>query len=287
VLTRDENPLVSVVMPVYNLEHVVSAAIASVLAQTLTDLELIVVDDASTDSTPQILDYHRSNDPRVRVVRNPTNSRKSRIQWEPRNNGLQVARGEFVAYLDGDNTWDPQMLATLTTVLRRREDVQLVHCRSRNFHSPEEIDEIIAADRRPVVDRTADSVVFAHQELDPAELGRSQYIDTNEMAHRASVFQTLGSLWNTVHPRRAWVGRHQGRRCPYRRHNDLDLVERIIQAFGADSVLQVPQVLTNFYYPSARRAPVPTPGAPVPTSGAPVPTSGAAVLSPVAEGVAS
>jgi len=249
----DADPLVSVVMPVWNVAPVLPRAIESVLGQDLADLELIIVDDASTDGTPGIIEHYRSADERIRVVRNTTNSRRSNIEWEPRNNGLQIVRGAFVAYLDGDNAWHPRALATLAEILVSSPQTQLAYCRSRNFHDPAEIDMVIASDSRTPVNRGADWVVFAHEELDVTELGTSQYIDTNEMMHRASVFRALGSLWHTTHPRKSQVNKHQGKRFRHRRHNDLNLVERIVAAFGADSVVQVPEILVDYYYPSALR----------------------------------
>lgn len=247
------HPVVSVIMPVWNSASVLPMAIESVLIQTLAELELIVVDDASTDATADVIDHYRRSDTRVRVVRNATNSRRSRIEWEPRNNGLQLARGEFIAYLDGDNAWDPKALEILAGILADNPQTQLVYCQSRNFHAPGEIDAVTAADSRAATARGEDWVIFTHDDLDAAELGRSQYIDTNEMMHRASVFETLGSLWNTTHPRRKDVNAHQGNRIPSRRHNDLDLAERIIAVYGSRSVIQVPEVLVDYHYPSALR----------------------------------
>lgn len=248
-------PIVSVVMPVFNLAPVVGVAIESVLGQTLAELELIVVDDASTDGTADIVEDYRRVDSRIRVVHNATNSRRSPIQWEPRNNGLQLATGTFIAYLDADNAWDAKALEVLSTALLEHPEAQMVYCQSRNFHAADELAAVIAADARPASARGLDWVVFAHDDLDASELGQSQYIDTNEMMHRATVFDRLGSLWSTRHPRRDYVNAHQGKRISSRRHNDLDLAERIIAAYGPNSVLQVPEVLVDYYYPSAPRTP--------------------------------
>lgn len=252
-LTGRATPLVSVIMPVYDKEDVVREACLSVLAQIRSDLELIVVDDASTDGTADVVADLCASDPRVRLVRNQANSRRGPIEWEPRNDGLQVARGELIAYLDADNTWEPSFLETLVGALQDDPGLQLVYCRSRNFHPCADIAPVIAADRRHAVDRGDDWVVFAHDELVLSQLGHTQYVDTNEIVHRSSVFRRLGSLWHTVHPRRDWVSSHQGKVRPHRRHNDLDLVERIAAAFGAEALAQVPQVLVNFHYPGARR----------------------------------
>jgi glycosyltransferase involved in cell wall biosynthesis len=245
------HPLVSVIMPAYNAEPSLPAAIESVLEQELADFELIIVDDASTDATPQIAGYYRARDPRVRTVRNTTNSRSATIQWEPRNDGLKIARGTLIAYLDSDNRWNRRMLRVMADTLICHPDIQLTYCRSRNLHAPGDIDAVIARDRRVAVASGPDWVVFAQECLDPAELGRTQYVDTNEMVHRASVFTGLGSLWHTYHPRREWVNSHQGKQRAYRRHNDLDLVERIIRMYGVASILQVRDVLVDFSYRSA------------------------------------
>jgi glycosyltransferase involved in cell wall biosynthesis len=244
---------VSVVTPVYNQAATLPYACDSVLAQTQTDFELILVDDASTDGTADVIEYYRGLDPRVQAVRNTTNSRTGPIQWEPRNNALQVARGVFIAYLDGDNTWDPRFLERLAQVLTNQPATQLVYCRSRNFHHPADLAGVLAADRRSAVDRGRDWVVFAQDEVSPDELGLSQYVDTNEMMHRASVFGALGDLWRTRHPRGDWVNSHQGKRCAHRRHNDLDLVERIIATCGLAAITQLPEVLVDFYYRSVPR----------------------------------
>ena len=96
---------VSVVIPTYNRAALVARAIQSVLDQTYPHLELIVVDDASTDNTEQAL--QRFSDPRIRYVRLSTNLGGSAA----RNTGIEGARGDFVAFLDSDDEWRPERLA--------------------------------------------------------------------------------------------------------------------------------------------------------------------------------
>lgn len=98
------NDLVSIVMPARNREFCIGDAIRSVLAQTHTNYELIVIDDGSTDGTSQVAASF--NDPRIRCIRNNGDNGVSRA----RNIGLESAEGKWVFFLDSDNTWDPQMI---------------------------------------------------------------------------------------------------------------------------------------------------------------------------------
>ena len=93
------SPRVTVVMPVWNGALFVGEAIESVLAQDFTDLELLLVDDASTDATPGILAGWAARDPRVRVIRNEVNLGSP----ASRNRGIEEGRGEYVACHDADD----------------------------------------------------------------------------------------------------------------------------------------------------------------------------------------
>lgn len=98
------NPPISVIMPVYNVEQYVAAAIESVLAQTFKNFELIIVDDGGTDMSVEICASY--DDPRIRII-----SQANRGLAGARNTGILAARGEYVALLDSDDSWDPEKLA--------------------------------------------------------------------------------------------------------------------------------------------------------------------------------
>ncbi len=115
------DPRVTVLMAVHNESAFVADAIESILAQTFSDFELLVVDDASTDETPAILD--RFDDGRLRILRNTTNIGLTASL----NVGLQVARGrDYIARLDGDDMAKPDRLADQVTFLDRNRDVGIV-----------------------------------------------------------------------------------------------------------------------------------------------------------------
>ena len=94
-------PIVSVVMPAYNCELYIETAIRSVMQQTYQNWELLVIDDASTDSTFEIVERMMDLDPRIQGIKNPTNMGAAKT----RNRGLDMAKGEYVAFLDSDDCW--------------------------------------------------------------------------------------------------------------------------------------------------------------------------------------
>ena len=102
---------VSVIIPTHNRAHVVDRAIGSVLRQTYQNFEIIVVDDASTDSTEEVV--KRFGDSRIRYLRHEQNYG---APWA-RNSGAKVARGEYLAFLDSDDVWYPKLLERQLAVL--------------------------------------------------------------------------------------------------------------------------------------------------------------------------
>ena len=115
-------PAVSVLMPCWNRERFVADAIRSVLDQTYADLELIVVDDGSTDGTREVVASFR--DSRLRCLH-----REHRGISAALNAGLAAARGRYLARLDSDDLWLPEMLATQVAVLEGHPEVGLVYAR--------------------------------------------------------------------------------------------------------------------------------------------------------------
>jgi glycosyltransferase involved in cell wall biosynthesis len=112
-------PVVSVITPAYNQASYLSQAVQSVLEQTCQDFELIVVDDGSTDGTPQVL--AGIQDPRVRAIRQPNAGLSA-----ARNTGLRACRAPYVTFLDADDFFMPDKLAVLSAYLEQHPDIGLV-----------------------------------------------------------------------------------------------------------------------------------------------------------------
>jgi glycosyltransferase involved in cell wall biosynthesis len=115
-----DGPLkVSVVVPTYNRAHSVGEAIRSVLRQTYADLELIVVDDGSSDDTAARV--QQCSDSRVRYIRQENAGVSA-----ARNRGVSTARGELIAFIDSDDVWKPEKLAVDVAVLDQHPEAQAV-----------------------------------------------------------------------------------------------------------------------------------------------------------------
>ncbi len=119
---------ISVIVPVYNHENYLGQALESILNQSLSAREIIVVDDGSTDSSASVADKFLG----VRVLR------KSHAGVAmARNAGVQDARGDFIAFLDADDLWHHDKLKLQMDILNRESNLQMVFSHVRQFFSPD------------------------------------------------------------------------------------------------------------------------------------------------------
>jgi glycosyltransferase involved in cell wall biosynthesis len=118
-------PTVSVVIPAYNAESFLGQAIESALSQTYPDLDIYIVDDGSIDGTSQIIHHYLSNK-RIHSIHQDTSGPAA-----ARNRGIAEAQGEFIAFLDADDLWEPQKLAKQINLFQQNNDLGLVYSRYR------------------------------------------------------------------------------------------------------------------------------------------------------------
>ncbi len=114
------SPLVTVIIATYNRKHFVCEAIDSVLNQTYPNIELIVIDDGSTDGTGDLLRDKYGQ--RMRYVFQPNQGRS-----EARNHGIRLATGEYIAFLDSDDLWEPDKLARQIAFMQANPQYGLTH----------------------------------------------------------------------------------------------------------------------------------------------------------------
>ena len=133
-------PLISVIIPAYNIEEYIDRCLESVCNQTYSNLEIIVIDDGSTDKTPLILDNWQKKDARIRVIH-----KENEGVSKARNKGIESANGDYIGFVDGDDMISPDMLEFLYDNLVKA-NAQISHCgyqmvfpdRRDNYHGPGE-----------------------------------------------------------------------------------------------------------------------------------------------------
>ena len=114
---KNDNPAVSVIIPVFNVEDYLDKCLESVANQSFSDMEIILVDDKSTDSSGLICDKWAAKDSRMRVIRNECNSGAAQC----RNTGLDAASGEYVVFVDSDDYIDEKLAEKAYNALKENK----------------------------------------------------------------------------------------------------------------------------------------------------------------------
>lgn len=187
-------PRISVLMSVFNGERYLRPAMDSLLAQTLGDFELIVVDDGSTDSSPLILDQYAASDSRVRVIHQQNQGLTRSL-----NHALALATGEYVARMDADDICFPERFARQTEFLDNHPDVL---CLGTAY-------EAIDAESKPLGRR--------QMATEPAQIDRAHLAANTSLAHP------------TILVRRQAMDAIGGYDESYKTTQDLDLFLRLAE----------------------------------------------------------
>jgi glycosyltransferase involved in cell wall biosynthesis len=119
-------PNISVIIPTFNRSRLLERTIRSVLSQTYRDFEIIIIDDASTDNTQEMLNDKFKQEIAAKMMR----CFKNEINMErsySRNYGMELAQGKYIAFLDDDDIWFPEHLAILSDYLNRKPEVGIVY----------------------------------------------------------------------------------------------------------------------------------------------------------------
>lgn len=195
-------PRVSVVIPTYNCAHYLPQAIDSVLAQSYTGLEVIVIDDGSRDNTADVAAAYGS---RIRYMRQENSGLPA-----ARNRAIEAAEGELIALLDADDWWEPRKLEPQVELLDADRDVALVYTDLKVIYDDGRVIPSFLASR-PL---TSDGYVFSH-------LAQSGFILPSTVVLRRSCVEAVGMFDETM-----------------RSHEDIDLWLRLCHRWKVASVRQ-------------------------------------------------
>lgn len=167
------SPLCSVVIPAYNSEAFLPDCIRSVQAQSFADLEILVVDDGSTDRTAQCVQRLAEGDARIRYLKQPQNMGVAAA----RNRGVDEARGEWIAFLDSDDLWTPDKLAR-QLALADESGARLAYTGAQCIdHDGAPLDRVFTVPRQV----TFDSMLYGNDIVCSSVLVRRQLLLQNPM----------------------------------------------------------------------------------------------------------
>jgi glycosyltransferase involved in cell wall biosynthesis len=181
------SPLISTIIPAYNREQFIERAVQSVLAQTMADLEVIVVDDCSTDGTAGRAAGLAQVDSRVRLLQQTSNMGAQAA----RNRGIREARGHYIAFLDSDDEWLPEKLERQLSLFERANSrLGVVYAGFR---------QVYADGRAPV-----EALPFARGDVYRTALS-GWIADMNTLLVRRDVLEKAGPLDESVRAFQEWA----------------------------------------------------------------------------------
>ena len=131
------NPLISVIVPIYNVEKYLARCVDSIVNQTYKNLEIILVDDGSPDRCPQMCDDYAEKDSRIKVVH-----KKNGGLSDARNAGMAVATGEYISFIDSDDYVSDDFFECLLDVMNK-ENSDIAECSVVKFYEDNRFDEFI------------------------------------------------------------------------------------------------------------------------------------------------
>lgn len=159
--------MISVIVPIYNVGEYLTACIRSITEQTYTDLQILLIDDGSTDQSGMICDAFAEKDSRIKVLHV-----ENRGVSAARNTGIEMAEGEWTAFVDGDDIVHPELLARLLETAERT-GADVCKCGYVNIHSKESEKTFLANQKKKQADlertgrqadtcKTKDDRAFVH-----------------------------------------------------------------------------------------------------------------------------
>lgn len=178
--------LISVIVPIYNVECYLNKCIDSILSQTYRNIEIILVDDGATDCCPMICDEYAKKDARIHVIH-----QKNRGLSVARNSGIDVATGEYLIFIDSDDYIDKEMLNVLYRNIKKA-DAEIAVCNFIEVHNNESLEQEVIQGKKFIFDKLeAMNNLYNNMAL--------QTVVAWNKLYKKELFQTLRYLPGKVH----------------------------------------------------------------------------------------
>ncbi len=144
-----DKPLISIIVPVYNVEQYLDACVTSIVNQTYKNIEIILVDDGSTDNSSKMCDIWSERDPRIKVIKKQNGGASS-----ARNAGLDIATGDYIGFVDSDDYIDPCMYEKMLEAISDKA-IKICCCNTYRILKNGEIQKLKAETVKKEMDTTA------------------------------------------------------------------------------------------------------------------------------------
>lgn len=178
----DQKPLVSVIVPVYNVEKYLRKCVDSILSQTLEQIEVILVNDGSTDNSGHIIDEYANKDKRIRVMHKENGGQSS-----ARNMGLDIAKGEYIGFIDSDDSIHNDMYENLYNAIENSKADLCVCGREsysedgKSYYKKELEDELIDFESYSLQDYISKTLFYKHTVSGCNKIYKKDIIEKNNI----------------------------------------------------------------------------------------------------------
>lgn len=173
---KADQPLISIIMPIYNSQDFMRMTLDSVISQTLKNIEIICVNDGSTDNSLQILEEYAKKDPRIKII-----TKENGGQASARNMGIEIAKGNFIGFIDSDDTI-PENYYQILYENALNTDADIVHCRYTQ------------------ITEDGKEQPYAHNNIILLQDYRNSYFNKIHMTYSSGV------VWNKIYKRELFKG---------------------------------------------------------------------------------
>jgi glycosyltransferase involved in cell wall biosynthesis len=194
-------PKVSIIIPVYNVEKYLAECLDSAIGQTLRDIEIICIDDGSTDRSPEILDEYAKKDSRIIVIH-----QKNAGPGLARNVGLDLAKGEYIAFLDSDDVMKPTLCEkTVQTADRENADMTYFLYRTNHSHQKSKFEHFVLegkGNKLDIEDLLTNCILWS-------KLWQTEFIKNNQLRFPVDFFGVEDGVFNwqalSLNPKFAFI----------------------------------------------------------------------------------